>query len=899
MSQNVGTLISSSIRPNDTNDPIASAYGNEIKGGHHAYATLSERDVIIEPRREWGMLVTVYNDGGNNKTYQLKYAYFDTNIMNNTNWVVFSGSGSTSGTTEWVDSVISILNTPPVSPTNGDRYLVGVLPTGAWNGNGNKIAQWDSTLSVWIYTAPTGSMSVRVDNETNSIYKYDGISTWLKELVNQVRFISPVSVNGLSFTVTGLTPSFDNYSTEMILLSNFATASFGGTTSININGLGSVNIKKVSSGSLVNIESNDFMPGIIYTLVYDGTFFQSNIQEPPTPSVTIGAAEDGDYTDGLFIDFTPSTPIGVPIDRFNEIFKSLVPPTAPNLSDWSASGTTTTGKLTFNDINGISGENYVGGVNSVYGSVDIDQLWSTGTHKLGILSHTGSFATNITGVLNYQVPANTGVPTPAFVATSFGDGATGSLYMLVNGITVSSIDLSSTFSAVDTTLTGATSGLFVSAATASKFAGGDPFPVFMNRTGGWLLKNSNMQPNIIGARYPNSINIVQGYNNIVVKHVKTASTITLPKWEFILDDNESQTTNVTLIPNYTFDAVRYISGIKYFTDGGVTYQWSVSNLYRNTYYPNGNALTFTDLNSAGVGGSVVPILNTNSYILGLSNSGGTESTVVSGTKVFTIAASGVRRLNESLTLKMGAKRTVQSNFSGGTQSVDNLLIDNVSSSSTLLGFEDFNDETFRLKNTNGLFQYDLYSSVVSNIWDKTQSLISGNINHINGLQIYGGKMVYPSINFSSFGSIFTNDNFGSAQTNYTTATGNRVYIRYVQKLPITHSNFTIIINGTGISFVPVGSLTSNNATLEIKLPGLSSKETGWLDAYLDFPPSPTYLDGDGCRNQGVGAGRSLNTLWGLNIGTKTTANSNGYVLIRITVASGATGNISDMTFSFT
>ena len=55
-------MITAAIRPNDSNDPIASAFGNEIKGGHHGYATITERDSIIVERREWaefcGMLVT-------------------------------------------------------------------------------------------------------------------------------------------------------------------------------------------------------------------------------------------------------------------------------------------------------------------------------------------------------------------------------------------------------------------------------------------------------------------------------------------------------------------------------------------------------------------------------------------------------------------------------------------------------------------------------------------------------------------------------------------------------------------------------------------------------------------------------------------------------------------------
>ena len=93
MAQNIGTLVTSAIRPNDSLDPIASAYAVEVKGGHHTYATLAERDLIILERREWGMLCTIYNDGNpsNNKTYQLKYNAANTNItnitLNNLNWV--------------------------------------------------------------------------------------------------------------------------------------------------------------------------------------------------------------------------------------------------------------------------------------------------------------------------------------------------------------------------------------------------------------------------------------------------------------------------------------------------------------------------------------------------------------------------------------------------------------------------------------------------------------------------------------------------------------------------------------------------------------------------------------------------------------------------------------------
>jgi len=36
--------------------------------------------------------------------------------------------------------VITVTNTPPVSPTEGDAYVVGTSPTGAWAGRANCIA---------------------------------------------------------------------------------------------------------------------------------------------------------------------------------------------------------------------------------------------------------------------------------------------------------------------------------------------------------------------------------------------------------------------------------------------------------------------------------------------------------------------------------------------------------------------------------------------------------------------------------------------------------------------------------------------------------------------------------------------------------------------------------------
>jgi hypothetical protein len=159
-------------------------------------------------------------------------------------------------------------------------------------------------------------------------------------------------------------------------------------------------------------------------------------------------------------------------------------------------------------------------------------------------------------------------------------------------------------------------------------------------------------------------------------------------------------------------------------------------------------------------------------------------------------------------------------------------------------------------------------------------------------------LIYPVTNFSNTGILATNKNFGNTLANYSGATGNRQYVRYFRQVTPTSGNFTLNIAGSGGTFVAkTTSLTGNNIWVEIKAPGASSQETGWLDAYADFATGQ-WNDGDGARNAAGGAGRAFGTNWGLTIGTKNTANTSGYMLIRITTGSSFTGSIGSMTFAF-
>ena len=295
--QNVGTLVGAAIRPIDDAMPIASAFSFEINGGHHQVATLVARDAIIVQRRQWGMLCTVYNDSTstNNATYQLKYGYNSTNTMDNANWIVFSGGGAGAGggSTNWLDSVLSVTMSTPGISADGDRYLVGLDDSASLSGTfaaltntgyvgtlvGGYVAEYKSSISSWVTTLPTDGMTLRVNDQDNTFYRYEGTYStgqWYKERVNQVRYLSASSVNGVDYTIT--TGDFFTYSTEVVYLVQFGTANSGSTASLNINGLGQKNMRKQNTLGLSDFSKNDLNTVGVYNLIYDGTIFRVDQQ---------------------------------------------------------------------------------------------------------------------------------------------------------------------------------------------------------------------------------------------------------------------------------------------------------------------------------------------------------------------------------------------------------------------------------------------------------------------------------------------------------------------------------------------------------------------------------------------------------------------------------------------
>jgi hypothetical protein len=276
MAKNIGTLVSSAIRPNDSLDPIATAFSNEIKGGLHNSDTLTDRNSIIFERREWGMLCYVIDQ---NTTYQLIYNRNSTDIMDNSNWGLFEAN-SASG--EWLASVLSIEYNQPLNPIDGDRYLLGITlgdsVTGVdWvNITPTSVVEWKADLGVWNVTEPTDGTSVRIDDEDNSIYRFEGSfpgGFWTKERINQVSDIIANSSDSLNYTASSPVLK-ESYIKDMIFLVKFNQANIDTQPTININGLGPKIIKKTGISGVANLLPNELQLDNIYTMVYDGVNFQ-------------------------------------------------------------------------------------------------------------------------------------------------------------------------------------------------------------------------------------------------------------------------------------------------------------------------------------------------------------------------------------------------------------------------------------------------------------------------------------------------------------------------------------------------------------------------------------------------------------------------------------------------
>lgn len=90
--------------------------------------------------------------------------------------------------------VLYLSNTPPGSPANGDRYIVGTSPTGAWATHANTIAVYRS--SAWVFYVPKAGWRA-FDNTLKFYLRWTG-TAWVSDLDED--FAHSVPTTGTTIT---------------------------------------------------------------------------------------------------------------------------------------------------------------------------------------------------------------------------------------------------------------------------------------------------------------------------------------------------------------------------------------------------------------------------------------------------------------------------------------------------------------------------------------------------------------------------------------------------------------------------------------------------------------------------------------------------------------------------
>ncbi|MBP3955383.1 hypothetical protein J8F10_08830 [Gemmata sp. G18] len=116
---------------------------------------------------------------------------------------------------------------------------------------------------------------------------------------------STVGGTANAITLTN-SPAVTSYSGGCLKLQFKAANTNSGTTTVNVDGLGTKNIYKLYNGSLVALSAGDIVSGAIYEIAYDGTQFQikglPNAAPDAYPGAVTGALSGHPFA--LTVDFT-------------------------------------------------------------------------------------------------------------------------------------------------------------------------------------------------------------------------------------------------------------------------------------------------------------------------------------------------------------------------------------------------------------------------------------------------------------------------------------------------------------------------------------------------------------------------------------------------------------------
>ena len=591
---------------------------------------------------------------------------------------------------------------------------------------------------------------------------------------------------------------------------------------------------------------------------------------------TLGAAEDGDYTDGLFVDFTTSTTVGTAVDKINEVLKILAPSPAPALSRVNSDNTAgIAAKLSFgasNPVTGYTSSATAAGFSAVARTGIYQSATSGDNFRLGVYDGTQ----DITGFLNFHVTQNTTNGYVAYSTDAFGNAETGTLKLELNGTVIHSVDLSGLAGSGNpnagsgTSLTG-DSGFTNVSVTASSFDGNNAeWHIFKHRTAKIKI-DTNQQK--VGWNYARVIHTVGSTDN-ATNYIEWINDPSGAVNDLSVDSGRIE--NISLVGS------KYLSGVRYNTDATANYKVNINNLYRNVYASSGTPISFTVSNSTTPSAQSVPDIG-----------GGEDNTKVLGV-TGALDYNGTFLVNGAITANVTVTHPFKSTISttGSATTGNGFIIDNRTLSSTNL-VEKFHDETYR--KTSGSYNAQSDTTAGAATWDSQKHMTGSNVDgHQDGLLFYNQRLYSPIDGDVANGGNFSGiANAESGQPNMSSASGMRTFYRRIQNTSGASKHDMKIISTKNSTTYNNSSLGSANAQFFIKIPG----KTGWMDITQNFTYNNS-ADGNGALISGASNDvDSGNNTHHITFGTLTVDNSE-YVMIKILADASWAGYISELQFVF-
>jgi len=653
----------------------------------------------------------------------------------------------------------------------------------------------------------TATGSTKFGDTSDDIHEFTGSVSINGQLSSSVE-ISASAFYGDGSNLTGIASTLDDVTTNgNTTTNNISVGQITGST-LSLTGL---TAGTATTSSFLALDSSN---NIVLTSSAGGS------------GGTIGAAEDGDYTDGLFTDFTVSTPVGIPIDRFNEVLKILAPSPAPAVRSIDEDVTNgITAKLSFGATYPIT--NYTSsGTQAGFDAVDRSGSYASETSgsniRLGIYDGTQ----DITGFINYDVIESVTNGNLAYSNDAFGNANEGTLKLELNGTVVHSVALSGLTgtgnpnSGSATSLTG-DSGFTNISVTASSYDGnGSEWYIFKHRTAKYKIDANDQKV---------------GWNYLRVIHSLTSDNST-NYIEWINDPSgavDDLSVSNARIEDVTLNGSKYLSGVQYNTSVTASYKVDINNLYRNVYQASGTPISFTTTanatNPSAQGVEDIGISEDNTKILGVTASfTGSDATLFDDT------------MSCNVTVTHPLKATITNT---GSVDVTGFLIETRDTASTNT-IEYFNRENFR--KTSGSYDTQASTTASAATWNSQTHMTGTNVDgHQDGLLFFNKRLYSPvDADIPNGGDFGTMLNVESGQPDYINDTplGTRTFYRILSNSSGAELyNFKIesTLNGTTYSN---SSLDTSNVHFFVKNPGT----TGWMDISQNFVYG-NIQDGDGAK----------------------------------------------------